>query len=209
MTSDYEQAGIRLDRPGVRIERLDEAVSVLEGCFGEGPFDFEGDHYRIAGLESWPKPVQKPRPSLLMAGGGHRMLALAGRRADIVGINPSLHSGAIDEHAGPTATAEATDAKLAVVREAAGDRFSSIEVQTRVHLSVITDDAPALAAAAAPTFGITAEQALGSPHALVGTVNECVDRIEGWRERWGISYISLMGSAAEEMAPVVERLAGR
>jgi len=40
-------------------------------------------------------------------------------------------------------------------------------------------------------------------------VNECVARIEGWRERWGISYISLMGSAAEEMAPVVERLAGR
>ncbi len=57
-------------------------------------------------------------------------------------------------------------------------------------------------------FGITAEEALGSPHALVGTVDECVDRIERWRERWGISYISFMGSSAEEMAPVVERLAG-
>ena len=53
------------------------------------------------------------------------MLALAARRADIVGINPSLHSGAIDEHAGPTATAEATDSKLAVVRDAAGDRFDA------------------------------------------------------------------------------------
>ncbi len=209
MASDYEQAGIKYDRPGVRIERLDEAISVLEGCFGEGAFDFEGDHYSISGLESWPKPVQQPRPPLLLAGGGHRMLALAGRRADIVGINPSLHSGAIDEHAGPTATAEATDSKLAVVREAAGERFGSIELQTRVHLAVITDDARALAAAAAPAFGITAEQALNSPHALVGTVNECVDRIEGWREHWGISYISLMGSSAGEMAPVVERLAGR
>ncbi len=209
MTSDYEQAGIGYDRPGVRIDRLDEAISVLEGCFSDGPFDFDGDHYRISGLESWPKPVQQPRPPLLLAGGGHRMLALAGRRADIVGINPSLHSGTIDEHAGPTATAEATDAKLAVVREAAGDRFDSIELQTRIHLAVITDDAHALAAAAAPAFGITAEQALNSPHALVGTVDECVDRIEGWRERWGVSYISLMGSSAEEMAPVVERLAGR
>ena len=209
MTSDYEQAGIGYDRPGVRIDRLDEAISVLEGCFSDGPFDFDGDHYRISGLESWPKPVQQPRPPLLLAGGGHRMLALAGRRADIVGINPSLHSGTIDEHAGPTATAEATDAKLAVVREAAGDRFDSIELQTRIHLAVITDDAHALAAVAAPAFGITAEQALNSPHALVGTVDECVDRIEGWRERWGVSYISLMGSSAEEMAPVVERLAGR
>ena len=209
MASDYEQAGIGFDRPGVRIERLDEAISVLEGCFSDGPFDFEGSHYTIRGLDSRPKPVQTPRPPLLVAGGGHRMLALAARRADIVGINPSLHSGAIDEHAGPTATAEATDSKLAVVRDAAGDRFDALELQTRVHLSVITDDAFALASAAAPAFGITAEQALASPHALVGTVEECVATIEGWRERWGISYISLMGSSAEAMAPVVERLAGR
>ena len=209
MASDYEQAGIGFDRPGVRIERLDEAVTVLEGCFGEALFDFEGEHYKIAGLDSQPKPVQKPRPPLLMAGGGHRMLALAARRADIVGVNPSLHSGAIDEHAGPTATAEATDHKLAVVRDAAGERFGSIELQTRVHLAVLTDDAHALATAAAPAFGITAEQALASPHALVGTVDECVAAIEGWRERWGISYISLTGDAAEAMAPIVERLAGQ
>ena len=209
MASDYEQAGLGFDRPSVRIERLDEAVTVPEGCFGEGPFDFEGDHYRIAGLDSQPKPMQKPRPPLLMAGGGPRMLALAARRADIVGVNPSLHSGAIDEHAGPTATAEATDNKLAVVRDVAGGRFGSIELQTRVHLAVITDDAHALASAAAPAFGITAEEALASPHALVGTVDECAAAIEGWRERWGISYISFMGSAAEAMAPVVERLTGR
>ena len=209
MASDYEQAGIGFDRPGVRIERLDEAVTVLEGCFGEGLFDFEGEHYKIAGLDSQPKPVQKPRPPLLLAGGGHRMLALAARRADIVGVNPSLHSGAIDEHAGPTATAEATDHKLAVVRDAAGERFGSIELQTRVHLAVLTDDAHALATAAAPAFGITAEQAMASPHALVGTVDECVAAIEGWRERWGISYISLTGDAAEAMAPIVERLAGQ
>ncbi|MCE2512479.1 MAG: TIGR03621 family F420-dependent LLM class oxidoreductase [Acidimicrobiia bacterium] len=208
MASDYEQAGLGFDRPGVRIERLDEAVTVLEGCLGEGPFDFAGDHYTIKDLDSQPKPVQTPRPPLLMAGGGRRMLALAARRADIVGINPSLHSGAIDEHAGPTATAGATDAKLAVVRDAAGDRLGDLEFQTRVHLAVITDDAHGLASAAAPAFGITAEQALASPHALVGTVDQCAARIEGWRERWGISYVSFMGSSAEAMAPVVERLAG-
>jgi len=209
MASDYQQAGIGFDRPGVRIERLDEAVTVLEGCFGDSPFDFEGDHYRISGLDSQPKPVQEPRPPILMAGGGHRMLALAARRADIVGINPSLHSGAIDEQAGPTATADATDSKLAVVRDAAGERFDALELQTRVHLAVITDEAHVLASAAAPAFGITAEEALASPHALVGTVDECVAAIEGWRQRWGISYISFMGSSAEAMAPVVERLAGR
>ena len=208
MTSDYEQAGLRLDRPGLRIERLDEAISVLEGCFADGPFDFDGDHYKIEGLDSLPKPVQQPRPPLLLAGGGPRMLALAGRRADIVGINPNLRSGAIDAEAGPTATAAATDDKLAVVRDAAGARFGSIELQTRVHMAFLTDDRHGLASAAAPAFGITAEEALASPHALMGTVDECVAAIEGWRERWGISYISFTGDSAEAMAPVVERLAG-
>ena len=208
MTSDYEQAGMTLDRPGVRIERLGEAVTVLEGCFGDGPFDFAGRHYTISGLDSQPKPVQQPRPPLLMAGGGPRMLALAARRADIVGINPSLHAGAIDENAGPTATADATDEKLAVVRDAAGDRFGAIELQTRVHLAAVTDDRHGLAAAVGPAFGLTAEQALASPHALVGTVEECVATVEGWRERWGISYLTFTGDSTEAMAPVVERLAG-
>ena len=208
MTSDYEQAGMTLDRPGVRIERLDEAVTVLEGCFSDGPFDFSGRHYTISGLDSQPKPVQQPRPPLLMAGGGPRMLALAARRADIVGINPSLHAGAIDENAGPTATADATDEKLAVVRDAAGDRFGAIELQTRVHLAVVTEDRHGLAAAVGPAFGLTAEQALASPHALVGTVEECVATVEHWRERWGISYLTFTGDSTEAMAPVVERLAG-
>ena len=208
MTSDYEQAGMTLDRPGVRIERLGEAVTVLEGCFGDGPFDFAGRHYTISGLDSQPKPVQQPRPPLLMAGGGPRMLALAARRADIVGINPSLHAGAIDENAGPTATADATDEKLAVVRDAAGDRFGAIELQTRVHLAAVTDDRHGLAAAVGPAFGLTAEQALASPHALVGTVEECVATVEGWRERWGISYLTFTGDSTAAMAPVVERLAG-
>ena len=209
MTSDYEQAGMALDRPGVRIERLDEAVTVIEGCFGDGPFDFAGRHYTISGLDSQPKPAQQPRPPLLMAGGGPKMLALAARRADIVGINPSLHAGAIDENAGPTATADATDDKLAVVRDAAGDRFGAIELQTRVHLAAITDDRHGLAAAVGPAFGLTAEQALGSPHALVGTVDQCVATVERWRERWGISYLTFTGDSTEAMAPVVERLTGR
>ncbi len=68
MTTDYEQAGLPKDRPGVRIERLAEAVSVMDGCFGDGPFDFAGEHYTISGLDAGPAPVQRPRPPLLMAG---------------------------------------------------------------------------------------------------------------------------------------------
>ncbi len=208
MTADYERAGIPLDRPGVRIARLAEALDVLDGCFAEGPFDHSGEHYTIRGLDSRPRPARRPRPRLLVAGGGPRILALAARRADIVGINPGLAAGVIDARAGSTATPRATDAKLAVVRDAAGERFDTIELQTRVHLAAVTDDRHALAAALAPALGIDADEALGSPHALVGTVDECVDTVRRWRDRWGLSYVTWGLDAMEAMAPVVERLAG-
>jgi probable F420-dependent oxidoreductase len=208
MTADYDRAGIPHDRAGVRIDRLAEAIEVLKLCFADGPFDFEGDHYRISGLDSLPKPVQRPHPKLIVAGGGPRILGLAARTADIVAINPGLGAGVIDAEAGPTATADATDEKIAVVREAAGDRFDAIELQTRVHLAAIEPDRDALAGALAPAFGLTVDQALASPHALIGTVDQCVDTLRGWRERWGLSYVTWGADAMESMAPVVERLAG-
>ena len=208
MTSDYESAGIPRDRPGIRIERLAEAIEVLEGCFADGPFDYAGDHYRISGLDSQPKPAQRPHPPLIVAGGGPRILALAARTADIVGVNPGLGAGVIGPDAGPSATADATDEKIALVRDAAGARFETIELHCRVHLATIDPDPEALAEALAPAFGLTGDQALASPHALVGTVDQCVETLIERRERWGFSHLTWGADAMETMAPVVQRLTG-
>ncbi len=211
LITDYQEGGIRMDRPGTRIDRLDEAISVLEGCFADGPFDFHGSHYWITGLDSRPKPQQRPRPPLVVGGGGPRILTLAARRADIVGLNACLRAGVVDRRVGSTATAEATDGKLAVIRDAAGPRFDDIEIQTLVQVAMIDSDRYAITSALAPGFGLTTEQGLATPHALIGTVDECCATLERWRERWGISYITFshgtIGSA-ESMAPVVERLTG-
>ena len=56
MTVDYERGGFPLDRPGVRIERLTEALAVLKGLWADGPFTFDGVHYGIDGLDGEPKP---------------------------------------------------------------------------------------------------------------------------------------------------------
>ena len=58
MTADYEKAGIPLDRPGVRIARLAEAITILKGLFSPGAFTFHGEHYRVTDLDGMPKPVQ-------------------------------------------------------------------------------------------------------------------------------------------------------
>ena len=207
--SDYEQAGIPLDRPGVRIARLGEAVHIVKALLAQdAPVHLEGEHYQVRGMVGTPRPVQRPHPPLLLGGGGRRMLTLAAREADIVALNIDLRSGRIDHTAGPTATDDATDEKLGWIRDAAGDRFAHLELQTRIHLAAVTDDRRGLAEAVAPALGLTPEQAMASPHALAGTVEEIVEQCLARRERWGISYIGISADAMDAMAPVVARLAG-
>jgi probable F420-dependent oxidoreductase len=205
MTSDYEAAGIAMDRPGVRIARLEEAIAVVTGLLSDGPCSFEGEHYRITGLSGSPKPIQRPVP-LLVGGGGRKVLELAGRHAHIVGLNPKLPNGVIDASAGPDATEAATDRKIGWVRAAAGDRFDEIELHTRIHLAILTDDRQGTAEALAPALGLSPAEALASPHALCGTVDEIVDDLLARRERFGIASIGLSLDALDAMAPVVARL---
>ena len=208
MTSDYAGAGIPLDPPGRRIARLAEALDVIEALWADGEATVRGDHYRVAGLDGRPKPMQRPRPPLLLGGGGRRMLELAARRADIVGLNVNLAKGVIDADAGPDGTAAATDRKVGWIRAAAGERMDQIELQVRVHLVIPTDDRAGVAELFGPGFGLTPADALETPHALAGTVEEiCADLVVR-RERWGISYIGISVDALDALAPVVARLAG-
>jgi probable F420-dependent oxidoreductase len=208
MTTDYERAGIPLDRPGVRIDRMVEALEVITRLWSAEPCSFRGEHYTVEGLDGLPKPKQSPRPPVLIGGGGRRVLSIAGRWADIVGINFALTKGVIDSSAGPNGTAEATEEKIGWIRAAAGDRFDAIELQVRVHLALVTDDRKGVAEALAPGFGLTPEQALQSPHALAGTVEEIADDLLERRERYGISSIGIGLDAMEALGPVVARLAG-
>ena len=182
---------------------------MVTGLWGDGPCTVEGRHYQVTELDGQPKPAQRPRPPVLIGGGGRRVLSLAGRVADIVGLNIALGSGRIDESAGPTATAASTLEKIGWVRDAAGDRFGEIELQVRVHLALVTDDRAGVAEAVAPSFGLTPDEALESPHALAGTVEEIVDQCLERSERFGISYVGLGLDALDAMAPVVDALAGR
>ena len=207
-TTDYDQSGLALDPPGVRIARLAESVEILKRCFAEGSFDFDGEHYTVRGHDGQPTCIQLPHPPFLLGGGGRKMLSLAAQEAEIVGLNANMAAGVIDQRAGTSATVEATDRKLGWIRDAAGDRFADIELQTRVHMSQITDDPIGLAELMAPALGLDAEAALASPHVLVGSSGQCVETLLAWRERWGLTYISLNEDSMVEFGPVVEALAG-
>jgi len=209
MTADYEKAGIPLDRPGVRIARLAESITIMKGLFAPGPFTFHGEHYQVTELDGMPKPVQQPVP-FFVGGGAPKILALAAREAQIVGINANLRSGSdAAPDVAQSMTPQATDQKVDWVREAAGDRYDDLELQALVGFVHVTDDATQILQGIADAFGVTVDDARVAPPCLVGSVDDIVASLEERRERWQMSYHVIDDNAIDTFAPIVARLAGK
>lgn len=208
MRSDYDQLGLPYDRAGVRVDRLVEGLAVLRGVMGPSPFSFSGDHYRITDYDGHPKPVQQPCPPILIGGGGRRILSLAARHADIVGINGTLAAGEFGEDAFATMTFDAVADKVAVVAEAAGDRIDDVELNIRTFFNKVTDDRVAAVERIARAIGVDEDLLDRSPFALIGSTDRIIEDLLAARERFGFSYVIVGAAEIESFAPVVARLAG-
>ena len=209
LASDYQQSGIPYDSAGTRIERLEEALVVIKGLLAGGSFTFSGRHYQVKDMEGGPSPVQKPHPPILLGGGGRRMLRLAAREADIVNVNYDLREGRVNRALVRTGLAEATDEKLGWIKDAAADRLESLELSITIFLANVTDDRDSMAASVASGLRSEPRDVLDMPHFLIGTVDQLVEDLLARRERYGMSFVIVPGDAAENLAPVVERLTGR
>ena len=197
-------------RPGVRIDRLGGSDRDREARLGaDGPFSFAGEHYAIRDYDAVPKPVQQPRPPILLGGGGPQ--DAAARRPRRPTSSASTRTCAPARSA---PTSRATAAKTSCCRrstgsvKARGTASTTSSSRCATSLTAITDDARGLAEQLAPLFGITADEALASSVVLAGTVDEVCDTLERRREEWGVSYVVVGDDAFDAFAPVVARLAG-
>lgn len=215
---EYDALGLPFDPVGVRVSRLAEAVAVLKGCFGDGPFSMAGAHYTVTAHDGLPKPVQKPHPPLFIGGGGRRLLTLAAREADIVGLAPrtlsSSDGGQVVRSDPRSITIAATEEKIAWIREAAGDRFDGLELNVYPTGTgpIVTDRARKTAADVLDGIRVrtgvevSVDEFLASPHVFIGSVDGLAAKLTELRDRLGIS--SFMVGDVDTLAPVVERLAG-
>ena len=210
LQSEYDQAGMQYDPPGIRIQRLGEAIAVLKGLFAEAPLTFAGTHYTISHLNGFPKPTQRPHPPILIGAGHKRMLMLAGREANTVGIlTTSVATGRVVDD--PLARmADQVAEQIAWVREGAGARFDEIELSTVATL-IITDQRRARTEQwirERGWSGVMVEQVWDMPAVLIGSVDQLVDDLHRRREQLGFSYYVVSDQSAEEATPLVARLAG-
>jgi probable F420-dependent oxidoreductase len=207
---EYAQAGMRFDAPSVRVERLEESLQLLKCLFAGTPCAFSGNHYSIAGLESFPEPAQRPHPPILLGAGSRRMLGIAGRSADIVGILPkALPDGTISEDLSERSP-ETTARKVEWVRRAAGDRFAEVELSMMISVR-IADDHTNAAERWATELGwgpAAGEFLLEMPSRFVGSVDRIAEQMHARRERFGFSYLVVSDRDMEAFGPVVPILSG-
>jgi probable F420-dependent oxidoreductase len=203
---EYGAVGLAFDSPGLRLNRLKEAVQVIKGLWGDGPFSFHGDHYSIREFDLQPKPIQRPRPPIFIGGSGKRLLSWAAREGDIVGFLPRFRQDAGKTQERPAGVAQ----KVELVRQAAGDRLDRPELALHIWRLVVPDNPRAAAEATIAHLGVglTVDEMLESPYYLIGTVDSMVDRLHELRELYGVSYILVFPEYTDAFAPVIARLAG-
>jgi probable F420-dependent oxidoreductase len=208
MKTDYEEAGIAYDSPGTRIARMHEALQVMKALWADGECTFKGEHYTITAAKGFPRPHTAGGPPILIGGGGKKVLTIAAQMADTIGVNPNLRSGAVDMETARSAMGDVYRERMQWIREAAGERFDSIDLQVLTFMTQVVDNRDEVLANIAPLFGVTPEEAADIPLAMVGTVDQIVESLQKRREEFGFNDIVVQGEAMEAFAPVVAKLAG-
>jgi len=197
MKAEYDAAGIRFDSAATRVARLTESVGVIRSLLDGLAVDVDGAHYRVqAPAATLLHPPHRHVP-LLIGGNGDRVLTLAGRAADIAGFAGISHNRDATAVRLSHFDAAGLRDRIAVVRDAAGDRFERIELNVLIQFVVHTDDRPGAAARLASELGgVTADTLLESPFLLLGTYDEMAEALVARQREFGVSYWTVFDAVA-------------
>jgi probable F420-dependent oxidoreductase len=207
MTGDYRRLGRPYDPAPLRIDRLEEAIPLIRRLLAGETVSHEGPHYKIDRASTGVPAVRAGGPPLAIGAGRPRMLRLAAREADVVGLMPGFSARGLPLIGEATETALAR--KVAVVREAAGKRFDRLELNIWLGDAGMVGSGNSALGSLAAAAKWAPMAVYGSPFVLHGTLASIRDRLLRRRDRLGISYYTIPARAMEEMAPLVEALTGR
>jgi F420-dependent oxidoreductase-like protein len=171
---EHEAYGFGFADTRTRVDVLEEQLQIVLGTWTEAPFSFSGSHYTLEGLDAQPKPVQNPRPPLIMGGSaGPRSAALAARYAD--------------EYNTPFVTlSDIATRKAAVMQacDAAGREPLPFSIMTGFLVGSDEAELRDRAARLAPRIGSTPEALVNEPPEswIVGTAERAAEQLAALRD---------------------------
>jgi probable F420-dependent oxidoreductase len=205
---EYDAAGIAFDPPRTRIDRLEESIAIINGLLQGIKVRHSGGSYAIDGLDLDVLPARHGRPRLLIGAGGPRMLRIAARNADTVGLLPAPIQG-VDDHEDPhDRLPPALDQKISALRSAAGERFAGLELSTLVTLQITQRrraDTEELIARRG-WGGLDAETVWQMPTIFIGSAEQIRQDLRERRARFGLSYFVTAGHDLPAAAEIIAGL---
>jgi probable F420-dependent oxidoreductase len=207
-SDEYSALGVPFEPPGTRITRLEESLAILDRLLRGEEVTSAGQRYQLDHVQLPVHAVQPPRPPLLIAGGGPRMLRLAGRVADIVGILPAPITGTSESQDPADRSPEAFDRKVAILREAAASRDHDIEISifaTVVRTNRRRESTENLIRERG-WQRLAPEDVWAMPSVLIGTPQEMAETVQERRQRHSISYWITSDSVVDDAAAVIAAL---
>ncbi|MGZ4724089.1 MAG: TIGR03621 family F420-dependent LLM class oxidoreductase [Ilumatobacteraceae bacterium] len=203
--SEHDAIGMLLRDPGPRVTRFEESVVALRSLLDTGAVEVDGAHHQLHVDDIGIRPVQQRVP-FLIGGHGKRLVGIAARHADIFQFTGLTHGHDGQLSAGGFGI-EAVRERSRWLAEAAGDRSGDIECSALVQAIDIGADAADRIDAAIERLDVTRQVIDETPFALIGSVEQVVDKVQRLRADVGISHYVIRD--AEAFAPVAAMLAGR
>jgi probable F420-dependent oxidoreductase len=201
--SEHDAIGLLLREPGPRVSRFEESIAAVRSLLDTGAAEIDGVHHQLHIDDIGIRPLQQHVP-FLIGGHGKRVVRIAARYADIFQFT-GLSSGVGGELSAGGFGLEAIRERSRWLSDAAGDRH--IERSALVQAIDIAPDASARIEAAAERLEVSRQIIEETPFALIGSVEQIVDKLERLRLDVGITHYVIRD--AEQFAPVMAVLAGR
>jgi probable F420-dependent oxidoreductase len=170
--AEFEAAGLPFESAGQRIDHLERTIAEL-------------------------RRLVDPMPPLMLGASGERMLRLAAREADIVGltvITPETDPEQVLAH------------RVEFLRSAAGDRFDELELNLFIFSVAITAGEPDLTVARRTLGGLSDEQIRALPGVLIGSAEQVTETLLRYREKYGLTYFGVPEPHMNDFAKVIDRL---
>ena len=214
---EYEALGLDYPPPRVRIAQMREALQIVKRLWREPVTEYVGEHYRLRGVYAEPKPLQTPRPRIMLGGSGPALLRVAGEEADILNMIPPTGGrlGALDladvMKFDAAEFRRRADAMRAHAR-AAGRDPAAITLSQFVFVTLGPDrpTADAMLAGMAQAMGLAdVTGARESPSVLVGDAEGCREEIRRRVQELGVGYFVCRFADADSMARFADTVTAR